>query len=239
MLYAVVRFFAAPLLRVWFRPKMTGTGHIPREGAAILVTNHKSFLDGFFVGLATRRHVHFMIKAEAFRGPLGKVLLRLGAFPVRRGSGDTEAYTTSLAILRDGGLLVLFPEGTRVDDADALARPHHGAQRLAEETGAPIVAGAIAGTQRLWLGPIPKPRRVRLTFLPPIEPPADLDDQVWPAVVEEYGRLRAASGLIAAAVAATGVGAGLVARHQRRRSAPVRVLDKLGPKRLRKRRGRH
>ncbi len=169
-LYAFVRLLLAPALRLWFRVRISGSEHIPSHGAAIVAPNHKSFLDAFFVGIATRRHVRFMSKTELLEGPLGWLFLRLGAFPVRRGEADVEAMKTAQSILAQGGLLVIFPEGTRVENPDALGSPHHGAGRLALQTGASIIPAAIAGTHRLLLGPFPKPRRVQLTFLPAIDP---------------------------------------------------------------------
>ena len=86
-----------------------------------------------------------MAKRELFRGPLGPLLLRLGAFPVQRGATDTEAIETARSLLEAGELLVLFPEGTRVDEADALGAPHHGAGRLALVTRRAILAGRDLG----------------------------------------------------------------------------------------------
>lgn len=241
-LYACVRFFVAPLLRAWFRTRISGGEHIPASGAAIIAPNHKSFLDAFFVGIATRRRVRFMAKSELFKGPLGWLFLRLGAFPVLRGEADAEAMETARTILEQGGLLVVFPEGTRIEDAHALGSPHHGAGRLALQTGAPIVPAAIAGTHRLWLGPVPKPRRVQLAFLPAIDPRqfagrpdalAELiDRRLWPAVQREYGRELARPGLILAALAALGLGGGLLAR--RRARAQTRLLGVVEPLKVRR-----
>ena len=155
-LYAFVRALATIFLRGWFRFRATGIEHVPAEGPAIVAPNHKNFLDPFFVGLALHRHVRFMAKVELFRGPLAWLLKRLGAFPVRRGAADDEALETSRAILAAGGLVVVFPEGTRIADPDALGSPHHGAGRLALETGAPIVPAAITGTAHLWRGALAK-----------------------------------------------------------------------------------
>jgi 1-acyl-sn-glycerol-3-phosphate acyltransferase len=244
-LYATVRALLVPVLRVWFRLRLAGREHVPAEGAAIIAPNHKSFMDAFFVGIATRRHVRYMAKTEIFRGPLAWLLPRLGAFPVRRRESDAEAIRTAQAILEQGGVVVLFPEGTRVEDADALGAPHHGAGRLALETGAPIVPAAISGTGHLWFGPIAKPRRVQVSFLAPIAAPTAgspeavselVDRELWPAVEEEYGRLRARPGLVLAGLAAIGLGGGLVAR--RRAAARPRILGVLEPRRLRRRRRR-
>ncbi len=245
-LYMVVRALVTPPLRLWLRLRVSGAEHIPAAGAAIIAPNHKSFLDPFFIGLSTHRQVRYMAKTELFAGPLGWLFGRLGAFPVRRGAADAEAIETARQILDQGGVLVMFPEGTRVVERDALGSPHHGAGRLAIETGTPIVPAAIAGTQRLWLGPIPKPRRVQVSFLAPIDPSALagradavselIDGEVWPAVRSEYGHELARPGLILAALAAAGLGGGLLARRQAK--ARTRLLGTVEPLKLRRRRAR-
>lgn len=245
-LYALVRVLLTPSLRLWFRLRVSGAEHVPAEGAAILVANHKSFLDTFFLALGTRRHIRYMAKAELFRGPLGALFLRLGAFPVRRGEADQDAMDTASAILGQGGAVAIFPEGTRVDEPDALGAPRHGAGRLALKAAVPIVPAAI-GTAHLWAGPLPKPRRVRVTFLPPVDA-ADVgssddslhelvDNQVWPAVQHEYGRLVATGGIALALLSALGVGGGYLARRQAKAREP-RILGKLEPRRVRRTRER-
>src|ERR671915_870462 len=199
-LYALVRGIVAPLFRLYFRMHVSGAEHIPAEGAAIVAPNHKSFWDSFFVGVCTRRHVRFMAKTELIEARYGRLLVRLGAFPVRRGQADEDALETARVVLRQGGLLALFPEGTRIRDPDELGHPRRGAGRLALETGAPLVPAAITGTERLFLGPLPKPRRVQVAFSEPI-PVSDLvaspegasqlvDELLWPEVEGEYRRLR-------------------------------------------------
>lgn len=245
-LRAFAKVVLAPLLVFWFGLRSSGREHVPASGAAIIACNHKSFLDPFFIGMALPRHVHFMAKKELFRGPLGWLISRLGAFPVRRGESDGEAIATARAVLEQGGALVMFPEGTRVEQRDALGAPHHGAGWLALDTGAPIVPAAIAGTERLWLGPLPRPRRVQLAFAPAIDPApvagrSDavtelVDRELWPVVQEEYGRELARPGIILAALAALGLGTGLLARRQAR-STP-RVVGFVEPLKLRKRKRR-
>ncbi len=229
-LYVVVRALVVPCFRLWFRMRVSGAEHVPRKGAAIVAPNHKSFWDSFFIGICTKRHVRFMAKTELIEARYGPLLVRLGAFPVRRGAADADALETARTILRQGGLLALFPEGTRVRDPESLGSPRRGAGRLALETGAPIVPAAISGTEDLFLGPLPKPRRVQVAFAEPIQvdemavtPEAAstlVDELLWPEVETEYGRLRARPGLVAAALAALGVGGGLVARRQLRRRRP-------------------
>lgn len=239
-LYAFMRGVSSVILRAWFRIRVSGAERLSSEGPVVVVSNHKNFLDPFFIGIATQRHVRYMAKAELFRGPFGWLFLRLGAFPVRRGEADLAAMETARRILLEGGVVVMFPEGTRVEAPDALGSPHHGAGRLAVQTGAPIVPAAITGTSHLWRGALPHLKRVRLAFLPAITPkPAGgadqtlalIDRQAWPAVREEYGRLRATPGLIAAELAVLGVGGGLLAR--RRRAQPPRLVGTVPPRRVR------
>jgi 1-acyl-sn-glycerol-3-phosphate acyltransferase len=245
-LYACVRLLTVVVLRGWFRVRITGAEHIPATGPTIVAPNHKNFLDAFFVGLATHRRVRFMAKIELFRGPLAWLFLWLGAFPVRRGEADAEAVETARAILAGGGLVVVFPEGTRVEQPDALGAPHHGAGRLALETGAPIIPAAITGTAHLWRGALPKLRRVQLTFLPAVTPDQTvggedaiselIDDRVWPAVQEEYGRLRATPGVIVTALAAIGVAGGLVAKRRLAAQRKPKLLGTVAPRKQRRRR---
>jgi 1-acyl-sn-glycerol-3-phosphate acyltransferase len=246
-LYALVRLLITPLLRLWFRVRISDAENIPPDGAAIIAPNHKSFLDAFFFAIATPRHVRYMAKTELFRGPLGWLFPRLGAFPVRRGEADAEAIETARLILEQGGLLVMFPEGTRVEEPDALGSPHHGAGRLALETGASVIPATISGTGHLWLGPIPKPRRVQLAFLDPIDPQQLagrpdavtelVDRELWPAVQQEYGRQLARPGLLLAALAAIGLGGSLLARRRARTPTP-RLLGIVEPLKVRRRKAR-
>ena len=248
-LYSCGRLLGLVLLRLWFRVQIFGGERIPRSGPAIIAPNHKNFFDVFFVGMATRRRVRYMAKVELFEGPLGWLLLRVGAFPVRRGEADAEALQTARAILADGGLVVVFPEGTRVEQPDALGSPHHGAGRLAVQTGAPIIPTAITGSSHLWRGAVPKTKRVQLAFLPAIASETALDghdvaselidELVWPAVEEGFRRLRATPGLIAACLAAIG-GGGLLAKRQRalRRKAELRGTVEPGKVRNPRRKGR-
>ena len=226
-LYALVRGLVSPLFRLYFRMHISGAEWIPEEGAAVVAPNHKSFWDSFFIGVCTRRHVRFMAKTELIQARYGRLLVRLGAFPVRRGQADEDALETARVILRQGGLLALFPEGTRIRDPENLGHPRRGAGRLALEAGAPLVPCAITGTEKIFRGGVPVPRRVQVAFSPPIQvaelqagPDAALElteEILWPEVEDEYRRLRARPTAIAAGLTALGLGGGLLLRRKRRR----------------------
>ena len=226
-LYATVRALIVPFMRLYFRMHIAGAEHIPAEGPAIIAPNHKSFYDSFFIAACTRRPLRFMAKSELIDARYGRLLVRLGAFPVRRGRSDAEALETARTILRQGGLLALFPEGTRVRDPEGLGHPKRGAGHIALDTGAPLVPCAITGTEALFAGPFPKPRRVQVAFAEPIsaaglaatpEVAGELvEGTLWPEVEGQYRRLRARPTLIAAGLAALGIGGGLLFRSRRRR----------------------
>ncbi len=232
--YELIRFLVLPLVKLIWRFRITGSEQIPKDGPVVIAPNHKSFYDSFFVGLATPREVRFMAKKELFDGRSARLLSMLGAFPVRRGEADPEALETARMVLRDGGVLALFPEGTRHRDPDELRAPRRGAGRLAIEAGAPIVPCAISGTERLFFaGVLPRPVRVQVAFAAPIpaidleatpEAAADLiSNQVWPEVEKEFRRLRANPGVVAALLTAVAAGGGVALRAQHQRKPKTRA----------------
>jgi 1-acyl-sn-glycerol-3-phosphate acyltransferase len=232
--YELARIVLTPIAAVWYRLRVTGAEFVPAEGPAIIAPNHKSFYDSFFIGLATKRHLHFMAKTELFEGKkTARLLSGLGAFPVRRGTADPDALMTAQVHLEKGRVLAMFPEGTRHRDPATLREPRRGVGRLAIEAQAPIVPCAITGTDKLFAwGWFPKPVKVQVSFAPAITP-AELEatpeaaqelieNQVWPEVEREFKRLRSNPGLIAAVVAALSAAGGGVAYQQSQRKQPKR-----------------
>ncbi|WJV50425.1 lysophospholipid acyltransferase family protein [Streptomyces flavofungini] len=142
-----------PLLRWLYRPRIEGLGHVPAAGGAIIAGNHQSFCDQFLLGVTLRRRINFLAKMEYFtgrglRGRLAAAFFRgIGAIPVdRSGNGAGRAGVESgLAVLRGGGLLGIFPEGTRSHDG-RLYKGRVGVAAMALRTGAPVVPCAIIGT---------------------------------------------------------------------------------------------
>ena len=246
LIYGSARVFLTPVAAVWYRFKVTGAEYVPTDGPAIIAPNHKSFYDSFFVGLATKRHLHFMAKTELFEGKSAPLLSGLGAFPVRRGSADPDALETARLHLEAGRVLALFPEGTRFRDPNSLKTPRRGAGRLAIEAQAPIVPCAITGTDHLFAGWFPKPVKVQVSFAPAITPAqleatpeaaAELiENQVWPAVEREFNALRANPGLAAAILAALSAGGGIAYKTQRKpkRRVPIPKIKLAWPRKKKK-----
>jgi 1-acyl-sn-glycerol-3-phosphate acyltransferase len=151
--YWVVKAILGPFLAIIFRPWAEGMGNVPREGPAIIASNHLSFSDHFFGPLPLPRKVTFLAKAEYFTGRGLKGLISraffhgVGQIPVDRSGGEASerALTTGLRVLAEGKLLGIYPEGTRTPDG-RLYRGKTGVARLALESGAPVIPCAMFGT---------------------------------------------------------------------------------------------
>jgi len=111
----LIRAILQPFFHIYFRMVRIGREHIPAEGPVILASNHRSFIDPFVIGTMVRRPVYYVAKRELFEfhPVLTWLLSALGAFPVDRGAGDGEMIDTAKGILARGGIVLMFPEGTR------------------------------------------------------------------------------------------------------------------------------
>src|ERR1700749_2861704 len=151
--YWVVKAILGPFLKIVFRPWAVGTDNVPREGAAILASNHLSFSDHFFAPLSLPRKVVFLAKSEYFTGRGIKGLISkaffsgVGQIPVDRSGGKASerALRTGLRVLADGHLLGIYPAGTRSPDG-RLYRGKTGVARLALEARAPGIPCAMINT---------------------------------------------------------------------------------------------
>jgi len=158
--YLAVGVLSWPILKGLFRYRSTGLDRLPRDGGYVLAANHLSNFDPWALGMALfpRRFLRFMAKSELFWFPLGPIIRAGGAFPVRRGTGDSDALATAVGLCREGHAVVMFPEGTRRQKGLRKTRAAHwhtGAARIALEADVPLVPAGISGTDRLArLGPI-------------------------------------------------------------------------------------
>ena len=157
--YKFVGLISWPFVMGLYRLRALGVEHLP-EGGFILAANHTSNFDPWPLGipLLPHRQLRFMAKSELFNPLFAPVLRAGGAFKVRRGEGDVEAVRTAVELVKEGEIVVMFPEGTRRQKGlrkKHVARAHTGAARIALGAGAPLVPAAIKGTERLSrLGPL-------------------------------------------------------------------------------------
>jgi len=144
-----------PVLRLLFRPWVTGLEHVPAHGGAILASNHLSFSDSIFLPLVLDRRVTFLAKSDYFtgRGAKGRataLFFRLAdQLPVDRtgGRASEAALRTGLRVLRRRQLLGIYPEGTRSPDG-RLYRGKTGVARMALEGGVPVLPVAMVDTAK-------------------------------------------------------------------------------------------
>jgi 1-acyl-sn-glycerol-3-phosphate acyltransferase len=131
--------------------RIYGSERIPRHGAFVLCCNHFSWLDPWALSLGVPRTIYYIAKQEAHDTPVMGTFIRLfGTAPVRRGESDREAVRAMRDILRRGDALGMFPEGTRQEREPGPVLP--GAAMVAIQEGAPVVCGAVEGTQTWRFG---------------------------------------------------------------------------------------
>jgi 1-acyl-sn-glycerol-3-phosphate acyltransferase len=170
-LYRVSIAFLRLLYRLYNRWEVSGREHVPDRGGVLLFANHTSYADPPIVGPACPRAVNFMAKSELFRLPvLAPFIRRTHAFPVQRGTADQRALRHALQLLKDGEVLLIFPEGTRSPDGRLLPF-EAGAAFVALASGAAVVPVGLEGADRLLPRGVPLllPGKLRVAFGPPVE----------------------------------------------------------------------
>ncbi len=199
--YSVAKFAVGAVLRPATGWRVWGREGIPRSGGLVVASNHISFWDPPLIGCILPREVHFLAKEELFSNPAFGALIRsYNAIPIRRGMVDLSGMARAVETLRRGGVLMLFPEGTRMRDGRLHpARP--GVGMMAVNAGVPIVPCYISGSDRCsrwWF----RRERVHVSFGPPLDwrqlagsesditPGRALYQRVADAVMVEIGRLR-------------------------------------------------
>lgn len=142
MLRWVVLFVFALLARVSVR----GRYNIPKRGPYIIASNHLSWTDIPLVAAYIPGKVVYMAKEETFYSKAGWLVRFLGAFPVKRGEADRQSMRTADEQLKNGKVLVIFPEGTR-SKTRTLAQGHAGLGMIALRSAVPVIPVAIWGSE--------------------------------------------------------------------------------------------
>jgi 1-acyl-sn-glycerol-3-phosphate acyltransferase len=168
---AVGRRIGIGLMYGLWKPRVLGAWRIPATGPVILAGNHSHNLDGPMLIGTSPRPVHFLVKKEAFVGPLDPFLRGIGQLTVDRSSADRAAITDALGVLERGGVLGIFPEGTRGEGDFASLRA--GLAYFAVRSGAPIVPLGVLGKamrrSRVVPGLPPLRSRIDVVFGDPFE----------------------------------------------------------------------
>ena len=165
LLRPIVRGFSRAVWRLEFK----GLENIPADIGLIVAANHQSYGDPFWLGLPIKRPVRFLAWSEAFSWPIvGKMIQLLGAWPLQIEGSDPSAIRRSLSWLRNGGVVVIFPEGGRGLPDGSMIHMKGGAVRMALEAGVPILPVTVRGANEVWPAnhKLPRPGKVEITYHP-------------------------------------------------------------------------
>ena len=167
--YVLMGVISTPLTRGAYRMRVRGLEHVPRDGGFVLASNHWSNVDPWILSVPffPRRSLRYLAKSELFTPFLTPLLNAAGAFPVRRGESDVEAFKTAVRLVRSGEIVVVFPQGHRQPAGKIRSEGmeiHTGAARIALAAGAPIVPAAIKGSDELA-----RFRRLGVAYGSPVE----------------------------------------------------------------------
>ena len=169
--YRLCSFASLSLCKLYFRMRVEGLANLPREGGAVLASNHQSFLDILIYGGCVPRHVAFVARDTlADWRWLAYVMRQCGAVLVRRGTSDRKALRAMAEHLEAGDLVIIYPEGTRTRDG-ALQEFKGGALLAARLAKVPIVPCGIRGAFEAWPRGVlvPRPRKIGVRFGPTID----------------------------------------------------------------------
>ena len=149
-LYKIAKAIYSKLLKIIYRPTVKGEKNIPEKGAIIFVGNHKHAFDPIMVMANTNRTIHYMAKESLFKGIHGKILESIGTIKIHRNKSNPIAIKEAEEILKQGGAVGIFPEGTRNRTNQELLKFRHGAVEIAKKTNTPIIPFAIKGDYKLF-----------------------------------------------------------------------------------------
>ena len=189
--YRFCRFCCQWFCTLYLKTRAYGTRHVPTHGGVLLVANHQSFMDPVLATMALPREADFMARDSLFSQPaFRKLIVYLNAFPVRRQTADLNAIKEALRRLKQGRLLVVFPEGTRTEDGRIQPfLPGLGA--IARKARVPIVPTLIDGMHAAWPRDraLPSPGNIVIEYDRPITPEAYADLSVEELMETIRGRL--------------------------------------------------
>ena len=188
----LLRPIVGAVSRVCWKFEFVGTENVPTCGGVIIAANHKTYFDPFWLSLKVKRPTRYLAWSAAFRWPVvGRCLNWFGAWPLALEGSDPAAIRRSLQWLREGGAVVIFPEGGRSTATGSLERFKAGAVRLALEANVPILPVTIKGGNRIWPRGwrLPRLGKVFVTYHPLYHPEQPPDEETRAFARRESERL--------------------------------------------------
>ena len=141
---ASIRRLAAMLVGLLFRIEIRGLEHLPTSGPVLVAGNHTGWLDGPLVQILLPRPNSFLVKSELYNTPFRRVLEFARQIPIHRGQPDRTSLHQAIAVLASGGVLGMFPEGTRGEGK--LDSVQHGIGFIALRAHCPVIPVVCTGT---------------------------------------------------------------------------------------------
>lgn len=140
------------VFKLFYRVELVNLHKVPPKGPALFCANHNNILDMFLLGYKLDRWIYWMAKEELFRNPITAFIYKkLGAFPVKRGTGDVGSIKNAFKLLDEGKIVGIFPQGTRIDPSKIeTTRVKSGAAMIAVSAGVPIIPAAVQGNYKLF-----------------------------------------------------------------------------------------
>lgn len=143
--YRVFKPILSPIFKLYYNPRIENKEYLQQDGPIVVVGNHKHIMDQCLVIIATKRIIHYMAKKEYFDGKMAWFFKATGCISVDRSIHDSNAKNKALEVLKNGGAIGLFPEGTRNKTKAKLLPFKYGAVSMAKKTNATIIPFGIVG----------------------------------------------------------------------------------------------
>jgi len=138
------------IAKTFFSYRVIGAENMIEEGPCIIAPNHCSFFDPPLVGVACRRAIHYLARKSLLEWPvLGPIFPELNVIPVDRKNADRSALMGAIRVVKSGGAVLIFPEGTRSPDGK-LQPAQPGIGMIVAKTGAPVVPVRIFGSYEVY-----------------------------------------------------------------------------------------
>lgn len=196
MLEKIIRYIVYGFFKICFRLKVRNARFLPESGGVIIAANHTSYLDPPIIGVCLNRRPTFIAKSSLFKIPLVGQIIKAYSIGVKRENPTPSTIKKALRVLRDGGALVIFPEGGRSHDG-SLKDIKRGVGLLASLSDVPVVPACIKGAHRaLPVGArVPRPKKIEVVFGRPIrrkegESPKAYEERLTKEIYASLNELR-------------------------------------------------